>query len=119
MRNFLEIAVEQCLVFFLQVVLQVISVQDALKLAEKLQGVIDVGDYSKVVIDVALQRSLDIGHVDVELNKITVKGVVVEVKQLVVLLTEPLNGLFEADDDWLDVLQVMLLKGLELLDSAK
>jgi hypothetical protein len=37
----------------------------------------------------------------------------------VVLFLERVNVVLEADKNWLDVLEIVLLKGLELFDSAE
>lgn len=93
--------------------------EDGLELPQQLERVFDTCDILEVTVDIDLQLGLDLANVGLELNKVTVEDVVHEVEQFVRLLLElPGKGL-EGGDDGLDILKVVLLKGLELLDSAE
>jgi len=102
-----------------QVALQVVSVEDGLELTEKFERVLDVRDNFEVGVDVLLQRGLNRGDVHIKLDEITVECVIVEIEELVVLLFEGVHEGLEGDNNRLDVLQVVLLEGLELLDGRE
>ena len=93
--------------------------QDGLELSQQLERVFDACDILEVSVDVFLQLGLDSADVGLELNEVTVEDVVHEVKQFVRLLFELPGGGLEDGDDGLDILKVVLLKGLELLDSSE
>jgi hypothetical protein len=94
-------------------------VKDGFELSEELEWVFNVADDFEVLVDVGLEGSFDWADINVEFNEIPVEGVVVEVKKLVVLFLEHVDIVLEADQDWVDVLEVVLFKGLELLDGAE
>jgi len=104
------------LVLLVQVVLQVLTVKDGLELAEELEGILNVGDDLEVLVDVLLEGGLHRGYINVKFDEISVEGVVVEVQKLVVLFLEELNVVLEGLNNWVDVLEVVLLQGLELFN---
>ena len=117
LNNLVLVVLEEGLVLSVEVVAKVITVKDSLELSEEFEGVLNVGDDQEVVVDVFLEGGLDAGHINVEFNKVPVEGVVVEIKELVVLLLEEGNVVLEGVDNGGDVLKIVLLKGLELLDG--
>ena len=112
--------VEESTVLVLEAVLEVVSVEDAAEFAEQTQRVLNVGWVHEVGIDVGGQLGLDTGHVHVEFDEITIKGVVLVVEERVSdLCTERAHVDIEGINDGLDVFKVVLLEGLELADSAE
>ena len=57
--------------------------EDALELAEKAQGVLDVDRGGERGIDVLGELVLNTADVDVELDEVTIKGIVLVVKERV------------------------------------
>ena len=57
--------------------------EDALELAEKAQGVLDVDRGGERGIDVLGELVLNTADVDVEFDKVTIKGIVLVVKERV------------------------------------
>jgi hypothetical protein len=119
LNNLVLVVLEESLVLSVEVVAEVITVKDSLELSEELEGVLNVGYNQEVVVDVLLEGGLDAGNINVEFNKVPIEGVVVEVKELVVLLLEEGNVVLEGVDNGGDVLKIVLLKGLELLDGGE
>jgi hypothetical protein len=95
LADLVGVVVKEESVFLLKVVAEVLALQDAMELAEKLEGVLNVGDVLKVGIDVVLELGFNSGYISLKLNKITIESVVVELKKLVVLLLEASNSLVE------------------------
>ena len=60
--------------------LQILTVEDALELAEKAERVLNVDDVSEVLFNVLGELALDTAHVDVELDEVTIEGVILVVK---------------------------------------
>jgi hypothetical protein len=119
LADLVRVVVEQQGVLLLKVVAEVVTLQDTVELAQELERILDVGDVLEVRVDVVLQLSLNSGDIGLELDEITVECVVVELKELVVLLLEASDGRVEGLGDRGNVLQVVLLEGLELLDGAE
>ncbi len=93
--------------------------KDCFKFPEHLKWIFNVGDDLEVFINILLKWSLDTRNLNVELDKITIKCVVVEIKQLVVLFFEVVDIVLEWVYDWLDVLKIMFLQCLKLLNCRK
>lgn len=110
---------EQDSVLGVQAILQVVSMEDRFELSEKLEGVFNGGDLLEVLVNVVLELDLNLGHINVEFDEISVEGVLVVVKKFVLLVLELLHIGVEGGDDWGDVLQVVLLESLELLNCSK
>lgn len=117
LHNLVLVVLEQGLVLVVQVVAEVVTVKDSLELSEQLKRVFDVSNNKEVLVNVLLKRSLNRWHINIKLNEVTIERVVVEVKKLMVLLLEGSYIALEGVHDGLNVLQVVLLKSLELLDS--
>jgi hypothetical protein len=113
------IVVEEDGILRVNAVAEVITLKDSLELSEELEGIFNAGNHFEVFIDVALELCLHGGYVHIELNEITIEGVIVEVKKSVILLLESAHIALELIDDAANVLKVVLLEGTELLDSAK
>lgn len=117
--NLQSVVVEEDGVLGVQAVSEVVSVEDRLELSEKLQRIFDAGDDLEVLVDVVLQLGLDGGYANIELDEVSVEGVVAVVEQLVVLLPEGRLVLVEGLQDWSNTLQIVLRERLELLDGAE
>jgi hypothetical protein len=117
--NLVTVLLEEQVVFRLKSVLERGSVEDALKFTEKSEGDDQVADVGELVVDVLSEVSLHVGDIDVEFNEITVELVVTVLKESVVLSLEFLNVASEFINNVADVLEVVLLKSLELLDGAE
>ena len=86
--NLKTIVVEENCVLRIYTVAEIIALKNSLELTKKLQGVFNGSNNLEVLIDVLLQLSLNSRHFDVEFDKVTIEGVVMEVEKLVVLLLE-------------------------------
>ena len=51
-----------------------------MELLQESQRVLDAGDIFEVLVNVLLQLSLHCGHVDIELHKVSVEGVLMVVQ---------------------------------------
>ena len=86
--NLKTIVVEENCVLRIYTVSEIIALKNSLELTKKLQGVFNGSNNLEVLVDVFLQLSLNSRHFDVEFDKVTIEGVVMEVEKLVVLLLE-------------------------------
>jgi hypothetical protein len=117
--NLVSVLLEEQVVFGLEAILERRSVEDALELAEETERVNNVGNVGEVLVDVVLEEGLNVRDVDVKFDEITVEAVVTVFEETMVLRLELLDVSSEDIKDGLDVLKVVLLEGLELLDSAE
>ena len=106
-------------IFGLEAILERVAVEDRLEFSEKSQTVNNIGDVGEVLINVFLQLGLNVRNIDVELNKVTVKTVILVLEQAVSLALELDNVSVEDLKDRLDVLKVVLLESLKLLLGAE
>ena len=94
--------------------------KDATELAEKAKGVLDIDDVAEVLVNVDSQLVLDSADINIELDEITIEGVIHIVKKIFSDLASKVGHIgAESVDDCLDVLQVMLFEGLELSYCAE
>lgn len=93
--------------------------EDALEFTEQLKGLLNVLGLLELVLNVLLKLSLDLRNIDVEFDEVTIKQVLVVIKELVVLLFEPIDSVVELLENRLNVLKVVLLQSLELLDGTE
>ena len=115
-----RVLIEENNILAVETGLKIFAGEDGAELAEQAQGVLNVNDVLEVAIDVTSQFSLNTGYINVELHEVTVKCVVSVVKQRVIdLAAERVNVDVKSVDDWLDVLKIVLFKGLELSNCAK
>ena len=117
--DLLTVLLEQVVVLGLEAGFERVSVENALEFSEETERINDGGDAGERLVDVVLEEGLDVGDIDVELNKVTVESVVSVLQESVVLVLELGHVLVEGVQDGLDVLQVVLLEGLELLDGRE
>jgi len=95
-------------------------VENAEEFAEKTKGVLNVDDVREVRVDIVCELVLNSADVDIELNEITIEGVILVVKKRVGdLATERVHIDVEGINNTLNVFKVVLLKGLELADGAE
>ena len=107
---------EQQLVLVVEGSVQVVAMQDAPELSEEPQAIFNVDDDIKVLVDVSGEGILDFGHLDVELDEVSVEDIDGVVKEFMVFPLELDDALIEVVDDGIDVFQVVLLEGVELAD---
>jgi hypothetical protein len=110
---------EQDGVLVVETGLEVVTMEDAPEFPQKLETVFNVDDDIEVLVDVSCELVLDMGYLDVELDKVSVQGIVGVIKKFVVLLLELADASVEVVDDWVNVFKVVLLKGVELSDGSK
>ena len=108
------------MVLAVEAILEVIAVKDAPKLAEKAEGVLNVHDVGEVAVDIEGELVLNSADIDVELHEVTVEHALLVVEERMDdAAAEVLHVGIESVHDGLDVLQVVLLEGLELPDGAE
>ena len=59
-------------IFVLKSILEIFTMQDAAELSEELETVFNVYDDIEIFVNISSQRVLDMGHFDVEFDKISV-----------------------------------------------
>lgn len=67
-------------------------------------------------INVALKVSLNIRYSNIEFNEVSVKSVLALIEKISLLAFEGLGAVSKLLEDWLNVFEVVLLKGLKLLN---
>jgi hypothetical protein len=67
---------------------QGITAQNCFKLAQKTEGINNVGDIFEFALNILLEHGLDVRDLNVEFNEITVKSVFLVVEETVVLALE-------------------------------
>ena len=115
-----RVLAEEYIVLVHQDRLEVLSVEDGTELAKQTQRVLDVDDVREVAVNVGSEVGLDAAHINVKLDEVTIKGIILVVKERMVdLAAESVDVLVEGVHNRLDVLEIVLLKGLELADCAE
>lgn len=96
LSNLERIVCKKNSVLLIQTIFKIFAMENGFKLPKKFERILNVADNLKVFVDVGLKRGLNGANVNVELNKIAVKCIVVEIKKLVVLLFEHVDVVLEA-----------------------
>lgn len=117
--DLLTVVGEQKLILSVQRGSQVFSVEDRFKLPKELQRIINGHGSLEFLMDVSLEVSLNGRDIDVEGDEISIKLVVRVLKKSVLHHSETLDEFIKGGDDVLDVLELVLAKSSELLDSTK
>ena len=115
-----RVLAEEHIVLVHQDRLKVLTMEDSTEFAEKTQRVLDIDDIREVAVNVGSEFSLHSAYINVELDEVTIKGIILIVKERVSdLAAEAVNVYVEDVNNGLDVLKIVLLKGLELADRAE
>mmetsp|Transcript_25633 Transcript_25633/g.73756 ORF Transcript_25633/g.73756 Transcript_25633/m.73756 type:complete len:229 (-) Transcript_25633:599-1285(-) len=119
LAQLLPVVEEDHLELILQVLAQVLTLQNALKLVEQLQRGLDRGDRLEGLIDELPELALQIGDPDVELYIVAVEAVVLEVQQIVPLVPKLREVLVEKLYQRLHSVETVLRQGLKLVDRPE
>jgi hypothetical protein len=113
----LAVVGEQKLILSVQGLSQVGSVENRLELSEEHKRISDAHSSLEFLVDVSLEISLDGRDIDVESDEISIELVLAVLKESMLHPLETIDILVEGVDDMLDILELMLTKSLELLNS--
>jgi hypothetical protein len=95
-------------------------VEDTEEFAKESQRVLNVDNVGEVSVDIISELVLDSADIDIELDEITIKGIVLIVEERMCDLgTERVHIDVECIDNTLDVLKIVLLESLKLADGAE
>ena len=79
--NQARVLLEEVGELLLQASLKILSVEDTLELTEETKGILDVDNVLEVSVNVLSKLALNLAHINIELDEVTIKGIILVVKK--------------------------------------